>query len=155
MRSRENNGPFNIFIEEQVNVEFFDLDSMRVVWHGNYFNYFEIGRRVLLEKIGYNYDDMEEAGFIFPVVEAKVKYLGPLRFLDIAKIKAVLMEYENCLRISYEVRNAQTGALCTKAVTTQMAYNFKANESYYVCPRDLIEKVEALISQQGARSRKQ
>ena len=145
MRSRENNGPFNIFAEGDINIEFFDLDPLCVVWHGNYFNYFEIGRRLLLTKIDYTYEDMEKSGFVFPVVEVSAKYLGSLRFGDKARIKAILMEYENCLRIRYEIRDAKTGLITTKGESTQMAYDVRAGETCFVCPKLLIEKAEALL----------
>ena len=144
MGSREENGPFNIFAEANIIIEFFDLDPMQVVWHGNYINYFEIGRRSLLEKIGYSYFEMEQSGFAFPVVEITAKYIGPLRFRDRARIKAILMEYENCLRIRYEIINIETGALCTRGLSTQMAYDMKAGESCFACPEKLINKVKAL-----------
>ena len=154
MVSREDNGPFGIFAETDIHVEFFDLDPLRVVWHGNYFNYFEIGRRVLLEKIGYRYKEMEETGYTFPVVEASIKYLGSLRFMDEARIKAILVEYENCLRIKYEIRNINTGLVTTKGVSTQMAFDVKAGESCFACPGIMIEKVEALIREQRAREQR-
>ena len=149
MEERENNGPYNIFAEAEFSVEFYDLDPMQVVWHGNYFNYFEIGRRALLEKIDYSYSDMEESGFLFPVIDASAKYLGSLRFRDHAKVKAILIEYENRLRIQYEIRNLQTGVLTTKGLSTQMAFDIKAGESCFVCPKILTDKVEALVKATG------
>jgi acyl-CoA thioester hydrolase len=145
MKSKENNGPYNIYAETEVTVEFYDLDPLQVVWHGNYIHYFEIGRRALLEKIGYSYDEMKESGVAFPVIEISAKYLGPLRYRDQARIKAILMEYENCLIIRYEIRNAQTGQLTTKGLSTQMAYDVMKKESCFVCPAILIKKVETLI----------
>jgi acyl-CoA thioester hydrolase len=145
MRSRENNGPFNIFAETEITVEFYELDPMGVVWHGNYINYFETGRRTLLEKIGYDYEEIEKSGFVFPVVDVSLRYLRSLKFRDKARVKAILMEYENCLQIKYEIYNAETGLLTTKGLTTQMAYNAKSGESCFVCPRTFIERVEALI----------
>jgi acyl-CoA thioester hydrolase len=142
---RQDNGPYNIFAEAETTVEFFDLDPMQVVWHGNYLNYFEIGRRTLLEKIGYSYYEMEKSGYAFPVIEISAKYVGSLRFRDRARIKAVLVEYENRLRIKYEIRNAETGLLTTKGVSTQMAFDIKAGESCFVCPAALTEKIEALL----------
>ena len=50
-------------------VEFYDVDSMRVVYHGNYVNYMEKGRCALLDKIGFGYHEMEKAGYMFPVVD--------------------------------------------------------------------------------------
>lgn len=139
------NGPYNIFAEAEITVEFYDLDPMRIVWHGNYINYFEAGRRMLLDKLGYDYYEMEKYGYAFPVVEVSAKYIRPLLFKDRAVIKAILVEYENCLRIKYEIRNAQTGVITTKGLSTQMAFNIKTNESCFACPKDLIDKVEALI----------
>jgi len=141
----EDNGPFGIFAEAEITVEFFHLDPLQVVWHGNYINYFEIGRRSLLEKIGYNYNRMEESGYTYPVVEISAKYLEPLRLGDRARVKAILVEYENCLRIKYEIRNAETGLLTTRGVSTQMAYDIKAGESCFVCPPILTERIEALV----------
>jgi len=145
MENRQDNGPYGIFAEADLSVEFFDLDPMQVVWHGNYLNYFEVGRRMLLEKIGYSYFEMLETGFAFPVIEVSVKYIGGLRLRDQMRIKAILLEYENRLRIKYEIRNIKTGLLATKGVSTQMTYNMKTNESCFVCPQILIDKVEALI----------
>jgi acyl-CoA thioester hydrolase len=145
MESKENNGPYNIYAEAEITVEFYDLDPLRIVWHGNYLNYFETGRRALLEKIGFSYDEMEKSGFAFPVIEVSAKYLNSLRFRDRARVKAILMEYENRLMIRYEIRNAQTGILTTKGFSTQMAYDIKNNDSCFVCPSILVKKVEAFI----------
>ena len=149
MRSRESNGPFNISAEAEINVEFFDLDPMQVVWHGNYLNYFEVGRRTILEKIGYGYYEMEKSGFAFPVVEISCRYLGPLRFRDRARVKTVLMEYENCLKFRYEIHNVGTGLLVNRGESTQMTFDIKAGESRFVCPAVLIEKIEALLEKKG------
>ena len=35
------------------NIPFHDIDPMGVVWHGNYFRYFEIAREALLNQIDY------------------------------------------------------------------------------------------------------
>jgi len=145
MENRQDNGPYSLFAEAEITVEFFHCDPLRVVWHGNYINYFETGRRTLLEKIGYSYCEMEETGFSFPVIEISAKYIKPLLFRDTARVKAVLVEYENRLRIKYEIRNTQTGVLTTKGASTQMAYNMKTNDSCFVCPQILLDKVEAAI----------
>ena len=144
MSSRNDNGPFNIFGEAETTIEFYDLDPLQVVWHGNYTNYFELGRRALLEKIGYSYMEMMESGFAFPVVEMSLKYLEPLRLKDRIIIKAILVEYENCLRIKYEIRRLESDKIAAKGLSTQMAYDIKAGESCFACPKDLIERVEAL-----------
>jgi len=145
MERRQDDGPYGIYAEAEVTVEFFDCDPLKVVWHGNYFNFFEVGRRALLEKIGYGYDEMEKTGYSFPVIEASAKFLSSLRFRDRARVKAILEEYENRIRIKFEIRNAQTGSLTTKGVSTQMAIDMRTNESCFVCPQVFTDKVEAFI----------
>ncbi|MCL2043187.1 MAG: acyl-CoA thioesterase [Treponema sp.] len=148
MYSRKDNGPFNIYAETETIIEFYSLDPMQVVWHGNYIKYFELGRRSLLEKIGYSYNEMKDSGFSFPVVEITVKYIKPLKFKDKIRIKAILIEYENCLRIKYEIYNDETGTAVTRGLSTQMAYDIKTDESCFVCPEVLIKKVQYLINEQ-------
>lgn len=149
MRRRVDNGPYNIFAEEQFTVEFYDLDPMRIVWHANYINYFEHGRRALLQKMDYDYYQMEESGYAFPIIDVSAKYIGSLHYKDTAIVKAVLAEYENRLRFKYEIRNAKTGKVTTTGISTQMAIDVKKWESCFVSPQILIDKVEALIKKEN------
>jgi acyl-CoA thioester hydrolase len=134
-----------IISEIEFRVEFYDVDSMRIVWHGNYVKYIEKARCALLDKIGYNYSDMEKSGWAFPVTGISVKYVNSLRFLDRVRAMAILTEYENCIKIKYELYNAETGQLCTKGDSTQMAINMVSGESSMVCPPVFTDKVEALL----------
>jgi acyl-CoA thioester hydrolase len=140
-----------IAVETETTIEFFNCDPMKVVWHGNYLNFFELGRRVLLDSLEFGYDDMADAGFAFPVVEIRAKYLAPLRFKDTAKIRAALAEYENCLRIEYQIFNAETGAIVCKGYTVQMALDVAKNESCFTCPQIFIDKVEAAIKRNSEK----
>ncbi len=126
-------------------VTFFDLDPMNIVWHGNYVKYMEIGRCALLDKIGYNYTEMLESGYSFPVTTIKVKYIKPLKFNDNAKITAHLIEYENRIRIKYEIFN-EKGELTTRAESTQMAFNISKMESEFVCPEVFVNRVNEIIA---------
>ena len=148
MGLRKNNGPFNIFAEAETIIEFYNLDPMQVVWHGNYLKFFELGRRSLMEKIGYSYNEMKESEFAFPVVKISVKYLKSLRLKDRIRIKAILTDYENCLKIKYEIYNAETGIEIARGLSTQMAYDIKNDESCFVCPEVLTKKVERMINEQ-------
>ena len=122
-------------------VEFYDVDTMRVVWHGNYVKYMEKGRCALLDSLNYGYLEMEKDGTAFPVVDIKLKYVRSLRFGDRARVISYLTEYENCIKIRYEIYNAETGELCTKAESTQMAMGIESQESSIVCPQRFIDNV--------------
>lgn len=128
-------------------VEFYDVDSMRIVWHGNYVKYMEKARCALLDKIGFGYLDMEKARTEFPVVSVNLKYVRSLRFGDMVRAAAILVEYENCIRIRYEIYNDKTGTLTTKADSTQMAVNMDTGETQFVCPDVFIRRVEELLEE--------
>lgn len=129
-------------------VEFYDVDSMRVVWHGNYVKYIEKGRCALLDKIGYGYLQMVDDGYAFPVTDIKIKYVRSLVFGEKARIKATLVEYENRIKIKYEIYNDKTGVLTTKAESTQMAVKISTGETSFICPETFIKKVEEILISQ-------
>jgi acyl-CoA thioester hydrolase len=137
--------PRRISAETEFNVEFYEVDSMEVVWHGNYVNFLERVRCVLLNHIGYNYLAMKESGYAFPVTEVSLKFIRPLRFGDKVRARAYLEEYENRLRIKYELFNAATGELTTKGVSTQMAFDMAKNDSCFICPAVFTDRVEAML----------
>ena len=136
--------------EIEFTVEFYEVDSMRIVWHGNYIQYFEKARCALLGKIGYGYREMEESGWAFPVTAISAKYISSLRFQDRVRARATLTEYENCIKIKYELYNAASGQLCTKGESTQMAVEMPSWESRIVCPKIFTDKVTALLAREGA-----
>lgn len=135
--------------ETEFKVDFNDCDPMGIVWHGNYINYFERARCALLEKIGYNYIEMEKSGYLFPVTEVRSKYVRSLRFGDICRAKAILVEYENMIKIDFELYNAKTGELTTKGKVSQMCVDAKTGESQFVCPKCFTDKVEKFLAQGG------
>ena len=134
-----------IAAEITLKVQFYDVDSMRVVWHGNYVRYLEEARCALLDRIGYNYVEMSRSGYLWPVVDLRIKYVRPLRFAQRVTVRAELAEYENRLRIEYRIADAATGEILTEASTVQVAVDSKTDELCFVCPAALIDKVKALL----------
>lgn len=120
---------------------FHDCDPMQVVWHGNYFKYFEIARCALLQRHGYDYPDMQASGYLWPVVDARVKYIRPLRFQQALRVRARIVEWENRLKIDYEIFDATHGERLTRAHTIQVAVAVDTGEMQYVCPPILWQKL--------------
>jgi acyl-CoA thioester hydrolase len=127
--------------EVEVEVPFHDADPMGVTWHGNYFRYLEAARSALLSKIGYGYAEMSSSGYLWPIVDARIKYVKPTRFGQLLKIKATLEEYENRLKIAYTITDSRTGELVTKASTTQVAVGKVDGEMCFCSPQVLVDKV--------------
>ena len=131
----------------EMEVPFFDVDSYRIVWHGNYPKYFEVARCQLLEIIGYPYQRMETSGYFFPVIDLKVRYVKPITFKQKINVSATLKYWENKLVIDYLITDIDSGAKLTKAQTTQVAVLMPDEITQYECPTELVENVEALLKQ--------
>ncbi len=127
---------------EQV-IPFFDIDSMRIVWHGHYVKYMEKARCALLDKIDYNYQQMEASGYIWPVVDMRIKYVKPLIFKQVIVIEAKIVEQEYGLKIDFKFVDKLTGQKLTTAYTKQVAVDMESGEMCLLSPEILHEKIDA------------
>lgn len=121
---------------------FQDADPMGVIYHGNYFRFFEEARRVLMEKIDYSYHAMTQSGYLWPVIDAHVKYVKAIPFNHTIRIKATLAEWENRLRVDYMIFDSQTGQRMCKAHTTQVAVRIDTQEMCFASPTLFTDKVQ-------------
>jgi acyl-CoA thioester hydrolase len=124
-------------------IEFYHLDPMNVVWHGNYVRFLEKARSALLDEFDYNYDEMFASGFFWPIVDMRVKYIRPLLFRQTVNITATLVEFENRLKLDYLITNAATGEKLTKAQTIQVAVDKDSGEMHFRSPKILLDKLAA------------
>jgi acyl-CoA thioester hydrolase len=124
----------------QLRAQFFDIDSMRIVWHGNYIKYFEQARCELFEKFGLPYDEMERIGYAFPVVRLDVKYIKPCRFNQLINVEVALIKSENFLITKYIICDAASGTKLCKGEVKQMAVDLKTMESLYELPTCILDK---------------
>ena len=127
--------------EVELTVQFYDLDPMEVVWHGNYAKYFEIARCALLDQIHYNYAEMKESGFAWPVIDMQVKYLQSLSFGQTAIVRAEIVEWEHWLKIDYAIRDKTTGLRVTKGSTRQVAVELSTKLMSLQSPSILLERL--------------
>jgi acyl-CoA thioester hydrolase len=125
--------------------QFYDLDPMKIMWHGNYPRLLEQARCALLDRIGFNYHEMAETRFAWPIVDMRIKYVRPIRFSQEVRVTATLVEYENRLRITYRIVDARSGEVLTKAETVQVAVDMERHEVQFDSPVELLEKVRACL----------
>lgn len=138
---RRKDTPSRWSAETEMQVQFFDLDPMQIVWHGNYVKYLEMARYALLDSIGYNYEQMRDSGYSWPVIDMSLRYIGAARFGQRLRLRADIVEYENRLRIDYLITDADTGKRLHRATTTQVAVSLETGEMCFVSPPVLLEKL--------------
>jgi acyl-CoA thioester hydrolase len=130
-------------VSESVRVrpQFYDLDPMNIVWHGNYPRFLELARTALMDKIGYGYNEMRASGFAWPVIDMHVRYYRPLRLGRWIAITASLTEWENRLKIEYVARDEVTGKKTTKGHTVQVAVDVGTEAMVWQTPIIFRDKI--------------
>jgi len=77
-------------VETQVRVRYAETDAQRVVYHGNYIVWFEVGRTDYCERAGYPYPRMEAEGVFITVVELRARYRRSARYGDVVTVRTRL-----------------------------------------------------------------
>ena len=127
--------------EMKLTVQFYDLDPMNVVWHGNYLKYLESARCDLLKKIGYDYDSMRADGFAYPVAKMDLKYVRPCKFNQVLRVETVVEELEPSLNIKYTIFDEESGEKVFSAKSMQICVDIRTGESIYSAPEGLKQKL--------------
>jgi len=76
--------------EIQLRVRYQECDPMGVLYHANYFTYFELGRTELLRASGGNYRQMEASGLLIVVVKAECRFRRPARYDDLLTLRTTI-----------------------------------------------------------------
>jgi acyl-CoA thioester hydrolase len=108
----------------QYRVCYADTDQMGVVYYANYFMLFERARTELLRLNGLSYKQIEEQGFMLPVLEAHAKYHRPARYDDLLDVTARVVEFDGLkLKTACEVK--RDGVLLVDGDVTLVFLNAK------------------------------
>lgn len=127
--------------ETKLTVQFYDLDPMNVVWHGNYLKYLESARCDLLKKIGYDYDNMRADGVVYPIAKMDLKYIKPCKFNQVLFVETIVEELEPSLIIKYNIFDEESGEKVFSAKSMQICVDIKTGESIYSAPEGLKQKL--------------
>ncbi|HWG57596.1 MAG TPA: thioesterase family protein [Candidatus Acidoferrales bacterium] len=105
--------------EATIRVRYAETDQMGVVYYGNYFTWFEIGRVELCRQLGFEYKQMEAEDDSFIVVaEASCRYKRPARFDDLLTIRTRILEAQRrTVRFGYELFNQSSGEMIATGET--------------------------------------
>src|SRR5205085_11970212 len=105
--------------ETKIRVRYAETDQMGIVYHSNFFPYFETARAESIRQLGYTYADMEKMGVIMPVVDVHCRYLRPARYDDLLTIKTILKELPTHHKVEFhhEVFNEKDELLANGKIT--------------------------------------
>lgn len=124
-------------------VRYGETDQMSYAYHGNYAQYFEMGRIEWLRKLGVSYKKMEETGIMLPVINLNINYLKPAKYDDLLTLKTTLSKLPSArIQFDYEIHN-EKGELLTTATTTLVFVNMKTNRPTRA-PEYLLNKLKEI-----------
>lgn len=88
----------------QARVRYADTDKMGVMSNVRYLEYFEVGRSEMMRHFGLPYRNLENLGYLLPVVEAKIEFISPAFYDDLLSIEATyLREIKPTIRFEYNI----------------------------------------------------
>jgi acyl-CoA thioester hydrolase len=108
--------------ETRLRVRYAETDQMGVVYHSNYFIWFEIGRVELLRQLGFSYREMEKADQChIAVVDARCRYRAPARYDDEIIVRTHLKNVrDSVIHFAYELLRAADSTLLAEGETTHI-----------------------------------
>ena len=102
-------------------VRFSEVDSMNIVWHGNYAFYFEDAREAFGNKYGIGVQDIIEAGYSAPLVEMSFNYKQPLLYGQKARADVFYKNTDAAKVIfEYEIRDIENNTLIATGRSVQV-----------------------------------
>ena len=101
-----------------MDVPFYDVDGLGVVWHGNYLKYFDVCRTALLRAHNLEVAGLCALNYRMMVIEAHCRYIYPLRYADRFSVTGYFTEIQNRIRIGFLAWNLTHDRRTAKAHTT-------------------------------------
>ncbi len=104
-----------------VRVRFSEVDSMHIVWHGQYVKYFEDGREAFGREFpGLGYMDIYDSGFTAPIVDLHLQYKRPLKCNDVVTIETRFINNDAAkICFEYIIRREDNGEIVATGSTIQ------------------------------------
>jgi len=134
---------YNLFIflkkhTSKTRIRYSETDQMGLVYHGNYAQFFELGRTEWLRSLGITYKDMETNGIILPVISLKCNFIKSALYDDILTITTFLKK-EPLVKIEfdYEITNQNNELICKG--NTVLAFMNKKTMKPTSCPTYLLK----------------
>ena len=133
--------------ESNVTVRFYEVDSYRVVWHGHYIAWFEVGRNEFASRFGLDPDRLQEIGLMAPVVDLRCSFKRSAAFGDEVVIETSMERCETAkLIFHYTVKRRDE--VLAEGSTTHVLTDLKGTLLYQV-PQAAQERLDKMFAYLG------
>ena len=123
-------------------IRYAETDQMGVVYHGNYAQFFEMGRIDWLRALGISYKSMEKNNVMLPVVSLECNFKKSAEFDDVLTVKTSLKKIPTVkIEFEYEITNQKNELLTTG--NTTLAFINMTTKKPMRCPEYILEKLNS------------
>ena len=121
-------------------VRYSETDQMGVVYHGNYAQFFELGRTEWLRKLGVTYKDMEIGGIMLPVISLSCNFIKSAIYDDVLTIETILVKKPMVkIEFDYTITNQHNELICTG--NSVLAFMNRKTLKPTRCPEHLLQSL--------------
>ncbi len=119
-------------------VRYAETDQMGIVYHGNYAQYFELGRTEWLRSLGITYKNMEENGIMLPVISLQCDFKKSAFYDDTLTIETILKK-KPTVKIEFDLKitNQNNELVCTG--NTVLAFINMKTKKPTRCPKYILD----------------
>ncbi|MBN2515044.1 MAG: acyl-CoA thioesterase [Deltaproteobacteria bacterium] len=131
--------------EVKIRVIYADTDAMGIVYHANYFRWFEIGRTELLREMGVVYAELETEGYYLPLTRSSCHYLAPARYDETIIVETTISYFRRAsIKFDYSIWDEKKETVLVEGCTL---HAFTSAEGKIVrAPRELVDKIKKSLS---------
>ena len=120
--------------KKEINVRFNEVDSLQIVWHGHYINYFEDGREAFGKEFGLSYKAIFKEGYRVPLVHIDCQFKRPIAYGDPVEVHTTFVNTPAAKIIfEYRLYNSRTKEQLATGRSEQVFLDEK-NELFLINP---------------------
>ena len=106
---------------KEITIRFSEVDSMAIVWHGNYVKYLEEGRESFGKKFGISYLDIYANKLMAPVVNMDISFKRQVKYGETIIVETEYIDQKAAkLIFNYRIYRKENNELVATATTTQV-----------------------------------
>lgn len=121
-----------MYVDIKIEPRYEETDQMGVIYHGNYFTYFEVARTGFFKHFGYPYKRMEASGVMLPVVDVNCQYKKPILYDDDIVVRTSIASLKGIrITLKYEIIRRTTDELLAMGETTHAFVNLELKPIRY------------------------
>jgi len=106
---------------KEITPRFGEVDSMGIVWHGSYVNYFEDGREEFGKQFGLGYMFIFRNGFYAPLVDLNFQFKKPLEYESKAIVETRFIDCQAAkIQFEYKIYLPDDNSIICTGSSTQV-----------------------------------